>query len=287
MKKVFTLFLMILLGGFITRWMVGFFSHGSPDKRSMVTHSSPVSGSASGPQVFPSPRPQRHQGKAVPFLQSKLWENFVDRFGYHLQPVYSQNGELLSIQSIEGQSIELSKRAVQEASSGFHSSHPGEVKIRAREILNAAKELIKIDPAWPLDREEVRSGPVSAQVFFQETYQGMPVLPGGSVKVDLGSAGELLALHSSYRPSVEIVNQPVLSSDQAKAQALQFIRQQEAEGLSSDKFHAGPGTKVVWVETNQGHIAYQFHLHGREIVVDAKTGEVLYSHDKRIYEYPQ
>src|SRR5205823_3564645 len=121
-----------------------------------------------------------------------------------------------------------------------------------------------------------RGSSVSAQVYFSQTHEGLLIIPGGEVKVDLGPQGELLGLYSSYAMNVVIVNEIRLDSEQAKAKVISFFQDPKLESLYIDG-----GARMIWVQGHEGRYVYQFSVRGQEIIVDAQTGKILSSRNRR------
>lgn len=198
----------------------------------------------------------------------QMWREFAEKFGTQLKPEFSKEGNLVSIRGAPGSGTP--------ASAEFHPENPQMAIARAREILAAGRELLGVREDWPLESAAAKNSNVSAQVFFSETYHGVPVAPVGSLKIDLGSQGELVALHSDYASQVEVKNEVLMDSDQARDKAVAWMQKQKTGSLRVDG-----GGKVVWVKGSDGHFAYQFMISGRQVVVDAQTGGILLTRDRR------
>ena len=193
------------------------------------------------------------------------WSEFAKKFGKSLKPEFNDRGQLLSIQgALNGDA---------EGISGFNPENSQQVIARAREVVAAAGPLIGIVQDWPLGDPQMNSSKLSAQVYFSQTYQGMPVAPVGSIKVDLGGHGELLGLYSNYAVPVKVVNHVVLKEEDAKTKALLEVPSRSA--------HIETGSKLIWVQGTEGYYAYQFLISGRVCVVDAENGRILSNRDKR------
>jgi len=145
-------------------------------------------------------------------------------------------------------------------------------------VIAAASGMLGIQPDFPLGNVAVKGSRISAQVFFNETYEGISVCPGGNVKIDLGPRGELLALNSSYVPLIAVGNRVQLSSDEAKLGANAVFQRG-----SSDTLHVDGGSQIIWVKGQEGRFAYQFVSKGHQVVIDAQTGGVLSSWDRKQY----
>ncbi|MGZ3700111.1 MAG: hypothetical protein ACXVCH_18610 [Bdellovibrionota bacterium] len=195
------------------------------------------------------------------------WNRFKERFGKDLRPEF-YGGKLVSI---SGTGTPAGKE--------FDPTDPQKVIARGREMIEAAKDLLKIDPAFPPGNPRVHGTEASAQVFFEEEFDGIPVEPHGPIKVDLDSDGGLSALYSDYVPNVHITNNKTLvSGEDAKSSAVAAI--------AMTQFMGGPGpiggNQVLWVRNgNEGRRAYEYNVQGWQVIVDAGDGSILSKHDKR------
>jgi hypothetical protein len=106
------------------------------------------------------------------------------------------------------------------------------------------------------------------------------VLPVGEVKIDLGPEGELVGFYSNYAADVTVVNQARLDSDEARKRALDAVKLTGANPVLGS---VDGGAQIVWVTGREGRIAYQFGANGRQVVIDAETGEVLQNRNRRTY----
>lgn len=205
----------------------------------------------------------------------KEWNLFKSRFGQNLTAEYATNGRLAVVHGNAGQG--------RKASSAFDVTDRQAAIQRAREVIEGAYDLLGINPNSPLaDHPVARNSETSVQVYFRETRGGYPVEPNGQITVDLGKDGELLGLYSSYIPDIDIENSVNLGSDQAKVKAGQISVDTQI-GLRAEG-----GRQILWVAQNsameakaQGRIAYEFLIQGRQVVVDAGSGEILFSRDRR------
>lgn len=204
-----------------------------------------------------------------------LLSRFKDRYGRDLQAAFAQDGRLASV---KGRGPGLARAAGE-----FDSQSPQHLVSRAREILEAARELLGAGNELELEVTQVRPSASVAQVFLRQMHEGVPVHPFGSLTVQLGSDGQLLGLYSESVPDVDPVNSVKLSSAEAQDRA--------AKAVGSTARGEG-GQHVLWVE--QGLLppggtevpakhAYQFSFRGKEVVVDAQTGETLSIRDRRYF----
>jgi hypothetical protein len=251
--------------------------------RPMVTSvASPV---VQAPQAVPSVSAAKKRAPSSPAARStslmdqksskEKWQVFSERFGSNLEPQFNADGKLISIQGVPGQGAA--------ATDDFKTQDPQKIILRGREILSAAQDLLGLKAELPLSSPIPRGGPVTAQIYFRETYRGLTLLPEGNIKIDLGPKGEILGLHSDYMSKISVVSDVRLTSQDAFAKALSSIDQVKPSPIAMPHgVSPSDGNKVVWVtQATQGHVAYQFFIRGYEVVIDAGTGEILLSRDRR------
>jgi hypothetical protein len=241
---------------------------GFPDRLAAPAASpAPALVPASSPSAAPMPVRAMHAG------QDERWKTFGARFGEALKTERGKDGQVVAIHGAPGSGGK--------ARGGFRPDDSAQVLERAREVVDSAKDLLGIEPRLPLGEPTVRTGPLSAQVYFPETMNGLPLEPAGSVSVDLGRDGEILGVNSNYSRGVQVANERSLSADQAKSKAEAVVPE---PGSSLGTLGGNP---VIWV-TNSGsggapvgRYAYDFNVAGRQVVVDAGNGEVLFRRDRR------
>jgi hypothetical protein len=255
----------------------------NPQQQALTSNSSPRS---SPSQTF-TPHPQsnlneqRNSAKSSPKKspglikeQEAKWQKFAAKFGTELTPEFNSRGQLVAIHGMPGQGIE--------ADPNFKSRDPQKVSLRGQEIINAAHDLLGLNSDLPLSEPIPRAGLVTAQLYFRETYQGLPLLPEGNLKIDLGPKGEILGLYSDYLAGLKVVPSTRLSSQDAFSKALSSANLSNPGSSSTLDDRKSEGNKVIWVtQATQGHLAYQFLIRGREIIIDAGTGEVLSSRNRK------
>ncbi len=205
-----------------------------------VPHGSTTVQSPSVPQGAtpspPTPTPERDQA----------WKKFDEAFGPGLKPEFSPTGRLISVVSEKLRGSRLK----------FQNDDSVAVIAQTDKIIAAAGELLQIHPEWPLEKPEMRGSPYSSQVFYSEYHRGIPLVSVGSVKVELGAAGELVALYSDYTPPLQLTNS----------------FQEDPQGRRS----------VIWVvNAREGRLAYESFAQGRQIITDAETGQILSTRDRR------
>lgn len=197
------------------------------------------------------------------------WQKFAEKFGSELEPQFDSKGRLISIRGVPGQGMTAAR--------DFRTQDVRQVNLRGQEILHAAQDLLGINPELPLSPPIPQGGPVTAQVYFRETYRGLNLLPEGSLKLDLGPKGEILGLDSDYISELKVNSDFRLSSQEAFVKALASVNR--GQSLSVPYVE---GNRVVWViQATQGQAAYRFFIQGREIVIDAGTGRVLSSKNQK------
>ena len=214
-----------------------------------------------------TPSPTRKVPKPSEAPQPKAnWEKFQSEFGDELDGNFSDTGILLSVQGKVNRN--------NPAPSNFRTDNEQEVRARAKEILDSAKSLLGVENRAPLILSKTRLGPYSAQVFYSETNNGIPIAPMGEVKIDLGPHGELLGLYSSYVSEIPFHTEFQLSPSEARSRAL-ANRPQAGQAIG--------GRRIIWVASGEGRAAYEYSIRGHEIVIDAKTGEILSEENSRQY----
>jgi hypothetical protein len=233
----------------------------------------PVPSGPSKPLVAPS--------AAVPHAEQSLNERT-----WAIKDLRALVGEEIELRQLpDGRLVSARGKpgAGRRAGTAFRPEDPRQATARAKEILAAAGPLLGLSAEHPLEEPTVRGTEVSAQVFFRETAAGVPVAPAGTVSIDLGPQGELLGLHSEYVPEVRVRNEVRLGADEARSRAVGAVADQ------SSGLRAEGGSRVVWIVGNalagaaDGRHAYEFTVQGRQVVVDAATGAVLYQRDRRRY----
>ena len=125
----------------------------------------------------------------------------------------------------------------------------------------------------------VRSGPLTAQVFYEEFHDGKPVLPVSGIRIDLGPKGQLLSLTSDYATDVNVVNQERIDMSQARKKAVEAVLAQ-----SPELGHVAPtmSQPVIWVHSpREAYSAFRVIVDGREVVINSQDGSVLINRDRR------
>ena len=202
--------------------------------------------------------------------QEQLFSQFQEKFGSHLKAYFSDQQKLLRIEGEIGRG--------ERAFSSFQPTHEEQVKKRAQDILSSLKDLIGTHVASPLELSQVRLGPVSAQVYFKQKFGKDWIEPEGHLKIDLGPHGELIALYSGYVSKFEMKNQRTISHEVAQKKIRAFLKEIHRELNPEEPLVSTP---LVWVQGEVGYYAEQFRVKGLLIVMDAQSGEILYSKDIR------
>jgi len=230
----------------------------------------------SAPSVIPSltvPSPIAMPSPAVSVVpietsqtqvKKNSWSEFQAQYGRGMKARFLPGGQLVSIQG-------NFESAFPAAEKDFRSDQASMVLDRAKKILDSASSMLGLESEFPLGTPQAQLNNVSAQVHFKQSYQGIPLAPLGSVTLQFGPKGELLSLDSSYVPRVKIRNQIKLTQDQAEHKVLGSA----VEG----------GRVVIWV-TNplgepEGRFAYEYWQQGRQVIVDATDGKILFRRDRR------
>ncbi len=233
-----------------------------------------------GPSVLPSPGaslapPTKLATPPHSNLDSSVenWHRFKIKYGEHLEPKYSADHFLISIEGKVGVGV---PRGLE-----FSPADEDQLKQRADEMLRALSGLIGERENWPIEFREARVGASSGQVFFRETHDGLVVKPSGTVKVDLGPHGELLGFYSDYASQVKTIIPATLSEAEVQERARTVLGQRKGSEGSLGGFR--PGERILWVSGSTARVAYEFFVAGRELVVDAQSGRIILFHDLRHY----
>ncbi len=204
------------------------------------------------------------------------WDRFRDQFGEELQAQFGPNGKLGSIRG----RVSEGKRA----GADFDPENPAKAIARAREILVGAKELLGLAPGLSLAKPLAKTSATSAQVFFTETQGGVPLAPYGTVSVNLGSEGELVEMDSTAVSGIKPVNTVAMSPDTAKLSAESAVKETAPSAIPTTG-----GREVLWVPdpmgvngVSEGRYAFEYWVQGRQVIVDASSGKVLYKRDRRM-----
>jgi hypothetical protein len=195
------------------------------------------------------------------------WKEFQASFGQDLKATFYR-GKLVAIEGQYGDA----KRGP----AGFSPRDSKQAIARAHELIQASAKMLKLNASFPLGHPMTRGSLNSAQVFFKETHQGLPLEPNGQVTVNLGPEGQLVALHANYAADVQIKNQRTLNEEEAQKK---IPTQMAASPLSEG------GRAIVWTSKTasgeEGRHAYEFYASGKQVIIDAQTGVVLSQRDSR------
>ncbi len=132
----------------------------------------------------------------------------------------------------------------------------------------------------------VKMGPVSGQVVFDQTWEGLPVQPAGVVVVDLTRAAELIAYQRDTSPVERAQGSFTVSAEDAAQAGLQSMTDEAKRGSLQS---ARPVTeRIFWREQGMTsspivQAAYRVRGPGLEVVVDATDGKVLNVRNTRQY----
>ncbi len=243
--------------------------------------SAPVAQSAapavsSAPSPVASAAPVAALPKSPPIISlAPAIEKFRERFGHELVVEQDRAGQrVVRVRGAPGSG----KRG----SPSFSPEDPQKAIARAKDVLKGMRDLLGVSEELPLATPIAKTGAVSAQVYFKETYQGVELGPSGSVTVDLGAQGEVLNVNSDYVPKLTVGNERKLDAERAKVFAQAAITDAGHGGLK-----AKGGNPVVWVVpggwggSQEGLHAYEYNVQGWQVIVDAGSGEVLSRQDQR------
>ena len=271
------------LGRYVRGLLVGF-----PDRSGMLASSQPagsplavpLSAPAARPSAHaPSPRPSSAGAPVASVDTTRAWREFAARFGESLRAEPGAGGYVAAIRGLPGRG--------EMATGGFSSADSAQVAARAREVLEGAREVLGIEAGAAFGEPTVRSGAGSAQVFFAQTADGVPLAPAGSVLVDLGPRGEILNVSSDYVRGLHVEGARNLSAEQARAHAEAAVPPPPGQTSAAPGLGTLGGRPVVWVTRGGGdgapvgHPAYDFNVGGHQVIVDAGDGQVLYHRDRR------
>lgn len=205
----------------------------------------------------------------------KQSKKITDLFGSHAKATYNEKGFLIELKS-DSESADYI--------SGFDLADNNSVIDRAKEILGELKTHLGIERLSDLGEPVIQKSDVSAIIEFpQLSDAGFPMRPSGATTVRIGASGQILGLTSTWVSGrIQIQNQWKLNSSQARARA------QSTATEPSYSSNPSPAKKILWVASidsqHRAHAfhAYEFSVNGRQVVVDAATGEILFNRDRRI-----
>jgi hypothetical protein len=258
----------------IAAWWLSSSRERSFSQDAPVAPPSPSAQVASSTLPSPSSRAGAQPAESRVARAEREWESFRDRFGAHLTRELSVDGDLLAVRGAPGQG--------ERAAGAFRPDNAALALARANEVVAGASELLGLDASFPLGDPVAQTGSATAQVYFRETWQGIPLEPLGSVVVDLGPQGELLNLSTDYVRDVRVTGRSKLSADEAKARVEEAVTPSLGSALP-----ASGARSVIWVARGSaggpatGRRAYSFGAGGRQVVVDAENGKILFNRDRR------
>ncbi len=227
---------------------------------SILTPSTGTSGSMSGSR---DPR-EKSDLRVKSDLREKSTKT-LEKIGKDLSPEFSPEGRLIAVTGTPRP--ELTRET------DFKPSREDLVVQRSRALITDLEPALGLAPGTRLGTPRVQPGDVSAQVYFQQSLDGVPVAPFGSVILLLGPAGEVLRVDNGALSDIHLVGDVKLSVEEARL----------AAGIVASRMVEG-GELVIWAPTAEGDArkAYQFESQGRPIVVDAGSGKILLNRDRRM-----
>lgn len=218
------------------------------------------------------PKPRATSSPGVDQSESEALIQLKEKLGSEIHAEFNSGGQLVSLKG----------HPRFKAANRFHSSDPQQAIARAKEILQTLNGELGLDGALPLADPIAKGGSASAQVYFQEKYEGLPVRPNGRVLVDLDERGDLIRLDSDYVRGLTVSNKAQITLETARIKALGAV-----PGVDSSS-RVTPGKLIIWVFSNdpslgtaQGRYAYDFSIGGHQVVVDASDGAILLNKDHR------
>jgi len=172
--------------------------------------------------------------------------------GYKIEQ--TSDGRVISLVAM-GEATFRSHQAI----GAFHPKNQEQVLARAEVILQELSGILKVSSQMPLALPQISSTDFSAQITYQQTLENIPVMPAGTVSVVLSSSGGVKRLHSSYLPTVTIMNHRKIQ---------------------------GEGKAVLWIQSYepvaQARHAFETRDHGMQKIVDAEDRSIILSRDKKI-----
>ncbi len=216
--------------------------------------------------VIPVPAPPTSGVSEGYATRAEQWARFQELFGRNLRADIQGSGRINSIRG-----------SGDPAPGGrFSPSREETVRHRAEAILRELRPLIGAPTAGGFAAPVISTGTTTAQVFYRQSMDGLMLEPFGSVTIQLGEDGELVGVASDYLESVQISNSRTLSPEEARTQA--------ATRAQASPEDLGAGRPVLWTRTpTEAKHAYSFSARGRQIIIDAGTGDVILDRDRRRY----
>ncbi len=121
--------------------------------------------------------------------------------------------------------------------------------------------------------EEVRrSSTLEGRTYeFKQTFEGVPVIPQGSLRIVSDEMGRVIREESNLTEKMRVTNRRALSLEEARRTIAGRI-----EGARA----------IVWTDRtdetgSEGRYAYEFSVDGYRKIVDAETGKLILSRDRR------
>jgi hypothetical protein len=238
----------------------------------------PLASSASGRNPASSTPSPAEKPPALPVPPGVVQAeplHLLDPWGAHFEVTRNEEGEWVAIEG-------SLKASVPAASGAFHSLQPDSVLRQAEAVLSDLGPLLGVPAALPLGAPQVRVGPRSAQVFYQQTYRGVPLWPSGTWRVDFGPEGQLLRLD---RDRVQVLR---ILPEGGPSGALPGGAWGGGGGWATSVFgnaFGGPPAAqelLIWIESRGvGRWAYRTQRRGQLKIVDAQTGQVLWNQNLR------
>lgn len=180
-----------------------------------------------------------------------------------------RGGRLLALKVVGGRPLT--------APGELETDHESEkVRKRARWVLERLAPKIGVGDPQSLRETKVNQSPLSAVVHFEQTHQALPLLDRGSIRVVFSQDGRLVSVHSDFVAEVRPQGEFVLSESQAQTQL--------GNSLKKDPSTLRPG-RVGWVVVDRARInpVYEWWSEGKQVMVSATDGRVLWMKDQRIH----
>lgn len=246
--------------------VVAFIQQGS--LKTKVVSTPPIWTSASS-NLDISGRPATEPVRSIASVDKKSWHDTQQKLGTRLNARF-KGDRLVEISGSlqDGQKVK-----------GFDSKSKSSVTERAREVAELIAPYVGVPQAeWSNAR--IVTGPRSAQVYFEQSAGGLPLLPAGVVSMDFGPEGQLIQLATRLFPDVQILGEEKIPHTLAES----IAREGVSEGMPSIG-----GRRVLWVphpdaagKQTIAYRAYEFFVGPRQVLVNATTGHVISSRDRGI-----
>lgn len=237
----------------------------------------PILGGIAFFQRRPSPLPAQPATAASPargaparrIASVPKWHEVERRLGRNLTAKFDGD-RLVEIQGSLEDGLKSAK---------FSPEDKQRVAARASEVARWIAPFVNV-PQDEWSRARVVTGPRSAQVYFEQSREGLALFPPGIVSMDFGPAGQLLSLSTRLFEGLEIQGEEKIPHTLAESIA--------REGVS-EAVPTSAGRRILWIphpdpsgDRTVAYRAYEFFVGPRQILVNATTGHVISKRDRGI-----